>query len=679
MWIEGNYRRNLLDMHIDDWSEEFLSKLNCDEYVEALKAAGVQAAMVKAKSHTGLNYFPGQIGRMHKGLKGHDFLAEMIEKCHAAGIAVQVYFTQVFDNWAYDNHPEWRCIGPDGKTFREYRNGNNFKTGRYGIVCPNNQGYRQYVRENLQELNRNYQFEGMFLDMTFWPDICFCPSCRERYLAETGRELPRTVDWKDPDFKEYAYSREQWMADYARFATSAVKEINPAVTIEHQFSMITSPWINASSELLMEAVDYAGGDYYGGFLQQTFINKYYKNVSPRLPFIYHTSRCDPELMFHTTTKTKEELLLHVITALVHNGAFLLVDAINPDGTIVPEIYHGLIKDIYDITRPYENYVSGNIKHNATVWFASHAKYDPDETGVSMEEKSFNRKIYMEAPVSATAVLRENNISYDVIGSKNIADEAADVLILSHVANIRETEMDDIEAYIKKGKNLFISGPIGNKRLEKLLGVKSVGKTEHTFTYMSPTEAGEVFFEGFSRKVPLTITSAQYRIEIEDDTDCTVLATLTLPYTLTGTEQFSAIHSNPPGIYTDKPCAIRKKIGNSVIIWTAAPIEMSQPYGSRQVFCRMVKSLCALMKFTSNAPKFVEVINWEKSGKDYFAVINQQEESPIAPVYDLFVEVKGEGLKGRMLPDNEELKTEASEGFTKIYLPRLDVFQIFVVE
>ncbi len=85
----------------------------------------------------------------------------------------------------------------------------------------------------------------------------------------------------------------------------------------------------------------------------------------------------------------------------------------------------------------------------------------------------------------------------MIGSKNIADEAADVLILSHVANIRETEMDDIEAYIKKGKNLFISGPIGNKRLEKLLGVKSVGKTEHTFTYMSPTEAGEVFFEGFS--------------------------------------------------------------------------------------------------------------------------------------------------------------------------------------
>ena len=41
MWIEGNYRRNLMDMHIDDWNEEFLSKIDVDEYVEALKDAGL--------------------------------------------------------------------------------------------------------------------------------------------------------------------------------------------------------------------------------------------------------------------------------------------------------------------------------------------------------------------------------------------------------------------------------------------------------------------------------------------------------------------------------------------------------------------------------------------------------------------------------------------------------------
>ena len=53
MWIKGNYRRNLMDMHIDDWNPEFLSKINVKEYVAALKDAGVQAAMVKGKPHTG--------------------------------------------------------------------------------------------------------------------------------------------------------------------------------------------------------------------------------------------------------------------------------------------------------------------------------------------------------------------------------------------------------------------------------------------------------------------------------------------------------------------------------------------------------------------------------------------------------------------------------------------------
>ncbi len=56
MWTRGNYRRNLMDMHIDDWNEEFLSHLTVEEYTDALLDADVQCAMVKAKFHTGLCY-----------------------------------------------------------------------------------------------------------------------------------------------------------------------------------------------------------------------------------------------------------------------------------------------------------------------------------------------------------------------------------------------------------------------------------------------------------------------------------------------------------------------------------------------------------------------------------------------------------------------------------------------
>ena len=680
MWTTGNYRRNLLDMHIDDWNPAFLSKVNVDEYVEALKAAGVQAAMVKGRPHTGLANYPTKIGRMHKGLKGYDYFGEMVKKCHENGIAVIAYFSQIFDNWAYEEHPSWRLVTAEGKNMREYRGGGDFKTGRYGIVCPNNTEYRAYVEACLTEMNTLYDFEGMFLDMTFFPEVCYCNSCRERYKKETGKELPRRVNWKDKEWLKFVAIREEWMADYARFATGVVKKIKPEVTIEHQFSRITGPWIDGSSEFLTEAIDYCGGDYYGGLLQQTFINKYYKNISPFLPFVYHTSRCDPELVYHTTTKTEEELLLHVITALLHNGAFLLVDAINPDGTIVPEVYHGIMKQVFDKSRQYEKYVSGNLYHNAAIWFATHAKYDPKEAECDMMDKIFWPGYYMGAPVAAASVLRENNVAFDVIGTKNIKDETAPVMILSHVANIRDDEMDEIEDYVKRGGSLYISGPLGNKRLEDLLGLRVLGMTEHNFTYMSPTDAGKEIFEGFSALSPLTIPMPQVMVGITDQDDITVLATRTVPYTLTNTSDFAAIHSNPPGIYTDSPALILKDVGLGKVIWSAAPIEMSRPYMSRQVFLRIIQSLMGEPVVISNAPKFVEVLFWEKDDKEYLAAINEQEESPIAPMYDIYIDVKRTGKKAVLLPNGEELKSEMIDAETmRIYLPKLEVFHVIGLE
>ena len=512
--------------------------------------------------------------------------------------------------------------------------------------------------------------------MTFFPEVCYCSSCRERYKKETGKELPTRIDWKDKDWLSYVYKRDEWMAEYAAFATGCVKTVKPHVTVEHQFSRITGSWIDGSSEMLTEAVDYCGGDYYGGFLQQTFINKYYKNVSPNLPFVYHTSRCDPELVYHTTTKTQEELLLHVITALVHNGAFLLVDAINPDGSIVPEVYHGLMKNIYAKTQPYEKYVNGNLLHNASIWFASHAKYNPFEQSEEMMDKSFHPDYYMDAPVSAASVLRENNVPFEVIGTKNIAAETADVLILSHVAAIRDEEMDEIEKFLEKGGNLYISGPVGNERLQKLIGIQVTGRTRHEFTYMSPTKEGAEILTGFDRLTPLTIPMAQIEATITDPAGITVLATRTLPYTLTDTEDFAAIHSNPPGVYTDEPCLILKDTGKNRIIWSAAPIEMSKPYMSRQVFLRIIRSLIREPAFTSNAPKFVEVLSWEKEEKQYFAIINEQEESPVVPMYDITIDVKKPDKKALLLPEGKELPCEVVNGDTlRIHLPKLEIFQM----
>ena len=122
--------------------------------------------------------------------------------------------------------------------------------------------------------------------------------------------------------------------------------------------------------------------------------------------------------------------------------------------------------------------------------------------------------------------------------------------------------------------------------------------------------------------------------------------------------------------------ILKDIGKSKIIWSAAPIEMSKPYMSRQVFFRIIQALIKKPVFTSNAPKFVEILSWEKDGKDYLAAVNEQEESPIAPMYDIYIDVKNQGKRAYLLPSGEEIKTEMiGEDTMRICLPKLEVFQM----
>ena len=45
-WYTNCYRRNLVDMHIEDWNKEFLSKFSPEDYLDNLRRAHIQATMI---------------------------------------------------------------------------------------------------------------------------------------------------------------------------------------------------------------------------------------------------------------------------------------------------------------------------------------------------------------------------------------------------------------------------------------------------------------------------------------------------------------------------------------------------------------------------------------------------------------------------------------------------------
>ena len=56
MWYQENYRRLLIDMHIEDWNEEFLSQYDPKEFLRMFKKAKINAPMIYVQSHVGLCY-----------------------------------------------------------------------------------------------------------------------------------------------------------------------------------------------------------------------------------------------------------------------------------------------------------------------------------------------------------------------------------------------------------------------------------------------------------------------------------------------------------------------------------------------------------------------------------------------------------------------------------------------
>ena len=268
-WYQHVYRRNVIDMHITDWDERFLSQFDARNYVEMLRECQAQSAVVYAHSHVGHCYYPTQVGHIHRGLKGRNILGEVIDLCHANDIAVVVYFSLIFDDWAYRHHPEWRIILANGEGAAEH--------SRYGVCCPNSP-YRDYARAHAEEICRLFDFEGLRFDMTFWPAVCYCAHCQRRFAEEVGGELPRVIHWEDSRWVAFQRKREEWLAEFGAHMTSAVKNIKPHATVEHQASTYPLGWRFGVTARLGPQNDFLQGDFYGDALQGSFVRKLFYNL-----------------------------------------------------------------------------------------------------------------------------------------------------------------------------------------------------------------------------------------------------------------------------------------------------------------------------------------------------------------------------------------------------------------
>jgi len=676
MWYKNSYRRHLCDMHIDEWNDEFLSKFDPKEYYENLKRAKINSAMIYFQSHMGLCYYPTKAGKVHNAFIGREnAVKELVDLCRNDGIAVTGYYSLIYNNYEHDRHPDWRMVNNDGVSKRMVGLGEasdfagSSKVYRYGLCCPNNPDYRAFVKEQIKEMSEYFKVDGMFYDMLFWTHMCYCEHCRKRWENEVGGEIPTEENWKDKRWLLHMHKRREWMGEFAQWATDLTKKLFGNISVEHNVSQSALPSsFSSNAEEVLEACDYAGGDLYVDMYRSSFACKFYRSITKNQPFEYMISRSSPNLGVHTQIKSEDALKSSVFLTTAHHGASLIIDAIDPVGTLSKNVFER-IGTVYGESEPYEKYMSGASIEEVGVYYSLKSKFSPNN------EKMTN---YVGV-TNAIKTLICDNILCGVTGGFHDISKYK-VLIAPMLTCEDDYDTERIADYVRNGGNLYFSGGDNEKLIKEFFGAEIVKRTEETAVYISPCEKIKECFLYFDEKYPLNYTgSAPVAKGIAKDN---VAASLTLPYTAQDVIKFASIHSNPPGISTDIPAIAVTDYGKGKVIWSACPIECIEIYDHRRIFVNLLKGVFGFEpRLLSDADEDIEITAFEEENSVQLCAVllnTSYKARKVAP-FNVSFKCEKKPKKVTLLPCGKEIDFTFEDNRINFEIGDLKIFAMYNIQ
>jgi hypothetical protein len=670
-WYKNSYRRNLVDMHIHDWNDEFLSKFSVDDYYSYLKTCEVDGVMLYLQSHVGLCHYPTKTGVMHKAFVGkEDMMKRLVDKCRANGIPVVGYYSLIFNTIEEEKHPEWRLIS-DRKTGTSYHQ----RGSRYGRCCPNNPEYREFLKAQIKELIDYFELDGVFYDMTYWSGVCYCESCRKRFEAETGlTDLPDMDDLSKPEAKLFREKRDEWIAEFCKFVTDYTHELAPTLSVSHNNAhSVEADWKNITWEGVSDCCDYCCGDIYGDIYDNSFCIKYFQNATKNMPVEYMVSRFAINLKQHTLSKSQTYMDQSIFLTVAHHGANFVIDAMDPVGTLNMKVAK-LIGNAYRAQMPYEKYIkSGESVGDVAIWYSTTGRYNSG----GQDYHSGNCSNVL------SKTLATHHVPYKITpNTKSNELGQYKVVLAPAIAGISDANREDIYRYVREGGVFYFSGAEDEALLREFFDAEYNGLSSHKYTYVSPIKGNEKLFFGFDEKYPLAMLYKHPIVKVGAEAE--VLAYLNVPYGEAGDSvRFASIHSNPPGILTEHPSVVRRKYGKGTVIWSALPIEGDESYHHREITMRILREYLPECEqtVTTTAPMQVELVTFADENAVQVSALDMgvTEERRNIESFEISVATDKCPKRVLLLPDESELAFTYDNGRATFKTRALDIFDMYRIE
>ncbi len=199
-WNDNNFRM------IQNNTRDIDAAMDVDAWVRELQDFECNVAMVGIGGIT--SFFPTKLEYqvVSPYLKeGGDKVAEMVEKCHKAGIRVigRFDFNRTHEKF-YEDHKDWYFKAVDGR---------NLICNDTVTTCINGWYQQEYSLEIIKEALDRYPLDGIFFNafgFSSWDYYgnnygnCHCDNCKRRFAEFSGgMELPKTESTDEPAYASY--------------------------------------------------------------------------------------------------------------------------------------------------------------------------------------------------------------------------------------------------------------------------------------------------------------------------------------------------------------------------------------------------------------------------------------------------------------------------------------------
>ena len=242
------FRQVHLDFHTSEHIEDIGKKFNKKQFQTALKKGHINSITLFSKCHHGWAYHPSKANEIHPHLD-FDLLGAQIQAAHEIGVKTPVYLSAGLDEKMAHRHPEWLVRNLDESTTWA----KDFTEPGYHKMCMSSP-YLDYLVKQIEEVCKNYDADGIFLDIA-GVQPCYCQNC----IAE--REELGLNPYDENDVLKHA---EMVYKRYAEKTRAAVDKYKPNLSLFHNGGHIRQgrrDLVNYNTHLELESLPTGGWGY----------------------------------------------------------------------------------------------------------------------------------------------------------------------------------------------------------------------------------------------------------------------------------------------------------------------------------------------------------------------------------------------------------------------------------